>query len=495
MPKHNQFIKKLQSRFLAVNNTLENFFNGLRSLKSNIKKIKFTNNSKAILFFGISVILVLSYFLIPTFYNKNEVKNIIQNQIFKNYNIEIKINEKIDYSLLPKPHFVAKNVLILRDEREIGLVENLKVFIAANKFFSKNNFKVKDLVFQKTDLNFYIDDLIFFQDLLKTEPSDNKIIFKNSNLFFKNSYDEILFINKIKKSEFYYDSINLVNVLSSENEVFNLPYKFVIKNDKFNKLVESKFNSKKVRLNVENILYYDEEIKDGLLDILFINKTTSLKYELKKNSLNFINQNQKNLYDGFIEFIPFYLQANFNYEGLSTKYLFNDESILIELIKSELLNNQNLNINIKLNVKDIININELNNFYLNLEIESGDIKISDAYVMWKDDLIINLNESLINYDQGEIFLTGRINVEIKDTNDFYSSFQINKKFRKEIKQIQFDFNYNFMQENISFDNLIIDKKKNNNIEEFIDDFNLNTKVLNKVTLKNFINEFFKIYFG
>ena len=52
-----------------------------------------------------------------------------------------------------------------------------------------------------------------------------------------------------------------------------------------------------------------------------------------------------------------------------------------------------------------------------------------------------------------------------------------------------------MQENISFDNLIIDKKKNNNIEEFIDDFNLNTKVLNKVTLKNFINEFFKIYFG
>ena len=386
MPKHNQFIKKLQTRILAVNNALENFFNGLRSLKSNIKKIKFTNNSKAILFFGISVILVLSYFLIPTFYNKNEVKNIIQNQIFKNYNIEIKINEKIDYSLLPKPHFVAKNVLILRDEREIGLVENLKVFIAANKFFSKNNFKVKDLVFQKTDLNFYIDDLIFFQDLLKTEPSDNKIIFKNSNLFFKNSYDEILFINKIKKSEFYYDSINLVNVLSSENEVFNLPYKFVIKNDKFNKLVESKFNSKKVRLNVENILYYDEEIKDGLLDILFINKTTSLNYELKKNSLNFINQNQKNLYDGFIEFIPFYLQANFNYEGLSTKYLFNDESILIELIKSELLNNQNLNINIKLNVKDIININELNNFYLNLEIESGDIKISDAYVMWKDDL-------------------------------------------------------------------------------------------------------------
>ena len=495
MPKHNQFIKKLQSKFLAVNDKLENFFNGLRSLKSNIKKIKFTNNSKAILFLGISVILILSYFLIPTFYDKNEVKNKIQNQILKNYNIEIKISEKIDYSLLPKPHFVAKNVVILRNEKEIGLVKNFKVFIATNRFFSKDSFKVKDLVFQKTDFNFYKDDLIFFQKLLKTEPSDNKIIFKNSNIFFKDSYDETLFINKIKKSEFYYDSINLINVLSSENEIFNLPYKLVIKNDKFNKLVDSKFSSKKIRLNVENIVYYDEEIKNGLLDILFINRNTSLKYELKKNSLNFITQNQKNIYDGLIEFKPFYLQANFNYEGLSTKHLFNNDSILIELIKSELLNNQNLNININLNVKDIINIDELNDLFLKLEIESGDINLSDSYVMWKDDLTINLNESLINYDQGEIFLTGRINVDIKDINDFYKSFQVNKKFRKKIKQIQFDFNYNFTQEKISFDNLIIDKKKNENIEEFIDDFNLNTKVFNKVTFKNFINEFFKIYFG
>ena len=390
---------------------------------------------------------------------------------------------------------MAKNVVILRNEKEIGLVENFKVFIATNRFFSKDSFKVKDLVFHKTDFNFYKDDLIFFQKLLKTEPSDNKIIFKNSNIFFKDSYDETLFINKIKKSEFYYDSINLVNVLSSENEIFNLPYKLVIKNDKFNKLVDSKFNSKKIRLNVENIVYYDEETKNGLLDILFINKTTSLKYELKKNSLNFVTQNQKNIYDGLIEFKPFYLQANFNYEGLSTKHLFNNDSILIELIKSELLNNQNLNININLNVKDIINIDELNDLFLKLEIESGDINLSDSYVMWKDDLIVNLNESLISYDQGEIFLTGRINVDIKDINDFYSSFQVNKKFRKKIKQIQFDFNYNFTQEKINFDNLIIDKKKNENIEEFIDDFNLNTKVFNKVTFKNFINEFFKIYFG
>ena len=121
-------------------------------------------------------------------------------------------------------------------------------------------------------------------------------------------------------------------------------------------------------------------------------------------------------------------------------------------------------------------------------------RIGDEISFNKDEYIKE-NESLINYEQGEIFLTGRINVDIKDTSDFYSSFQINKKFRKKIKQIQFDFNYNFTKEKISFDNLVIDQKKDNNIEEFINNFNLNTKVFNKVTFKNFVNEFFKIYFG
>ncbi len=186
---------------------------------------------------------------------------------------------------------------------------------------------------------------------------------------------------------------------------------------------------------------------------------------------------------------------NFNYDGLSTKYLFNNDSIVIELIKSELLKNPNLNININLNVKDIININELNNLFLKLEIESGEIVLSDSYIMWKDDLIVNLNESLINYDQGEIYLTGRINLDIKDLNDFYSSFQINKRYRKDIKKIQFDFNYNLTQEKISFDNLKIDNKKDNDLDKFINEFNLNTKVFNKVTFKNFVNEFFRIYFG
>ena len=40
--------------------------------------------------------------------------------------------------------------------------------------------------------------------------------------------EEVLFINKIKNSNFYYDSNNLQNVLVMKSVVFNIPYKLFI---------------------------------------------------------------------------------------------------------------------------------------------------------------------------------------------------------------------------------------------------------------------------
>ena len=495
MPKHNQFIKKLKSQFVSINNTIESYFNNLKFFIKNLKKTKFSQNNKAFLVSILIVVLIISYYLIPTIYNKELVQLEIKNQVFKKYNIDIKFNNKIKYGLLPKPHFVTTNLSILRDEKEIGIVKNFKINLKVNNFFSFNQIEFKDLIFNQSDFNIYQEDLVFFEELLKTEPSENKIIIKNSNIFLKNSNDDILFINKIKKSEFYYDSFNLINVLKSKNEIFNTPYKLIIKNDKFNKLVTTEFNSQKIRLRIKNEISYDSKNNKGLMEILFVNQSTALEFKLNDNSLNFSTEGEKNKYSGLIEFKPFYLSANFNYDGLSTKNWFDENSIVYNLIKSEIFNNKNLNLNINLNVRDIININELNNLFLNLEVESGDISLSDSNIMWKDDLKIYLTESLLNYDQDEIYLIGKINIEVEDTNDFYKSFQVEKDYRKKIEKIQFDFNYNFTQQNISFNNFEIDNKPSLIIENFVEKFNSNKKFFNKITFKNFVNDLFKIYFG
>ena len=93
--------------------------------------------------------------------------------------------------------------------------------------------------------------ICFFKKLLQMEPNDNKIIFKKSNIFFKNLDEDLLFLNKINNSKFYFDSYNLENVLNSKNEIFNVPYTIDIKNNKFQKNFSINFNSKKIRLNIE----------------------------------------------------------------------------------------------------------------------------------------------------------------------------------------------------------------------------------------------------
>ena len=116
-----------------------------------------------------------------------------------------------------------------------------------------------------------------------------------------------MFLNKINYSKFFYDSYNLENVLTTKNEIFNVPYKLTVKNDKFNKNIFTKFNSKKIRLDIESNTNYDDIVKKGLLDLLFINKNISLDYEIKKNSLNFYSKDKKKL-NGLIDFKPFYLK-------------------------------------------------------------------------------------------------------------------------------------------------------------------------------------------
>ena len=44
-----------------------------------------------------------------------------------------------------------------------------------------------------------------------------------------------------------------------KSEVFNVPFKLQVKNDKFYKKFFVKFNSKKIRLSIENETNYEED--------------------------------------------------------------------------------------------------------------------------------------------------------------------------------------------------------------------------------------------
>ena len=496
MRKDNLLAKKIKRQFLSINDLLESNFNNLTLFLSNLKKNKLGTNGKVIIAIGVSIILFLSYFLLPTFNNKDKIRAEIKNHILQKYNINTSFNDELYYALIPFPHYVSKNVSILKDKRKIAKVKKMKIYISSKNFFDFNKILIKDIIFDNADFNIQLNDFEFFEKLLKTEPNENQIIFKNSNIFYENKFNEILFINKISNSRFFYDSNNLQNVLISNNKIFNLPFKVLIKNDKFNKIINASFNSKKLRLNIDNELDYNEDIKKGDTNIKFINKNTSFNFEIDENSLEFFSNKDKNIYKGRIDFKPFYLTADFNYMGLSTKNLFNEDSIFVDLIKTEIFSNRNLNAKINFNLKDITDIDELNNLYLKIDIEEGEINFSKSNLMWKKDLKISFNESFLIYDENEVKIIGSSILEFEDLDNFYKSFQVKKDNRNRLKKIELDFIYSIDKKNFNFDNVKIDDFENENVKEYLEEFNSSQdRSFNKITFKNFVSNFFSAYAG
>ena len=495
MRKQNLLSKKIGKQILSINNLLESYFNSLRRFILDAKRLRFDRNNKVFLVIVSIIFLTLVYFLIPTAYNKELIKKEIKNQIYQKYNIVVKFDNEIQYNFFPKPHYSSKNLFILSDKRKIAEVKNFKIFIDFKNFFNFNQIQTQDVIFDKADFNIKKSDLSLFKNLLKTEPNRNKIKIKRSNLFFTNRDNEVLFINQINDSNFYYDLKNLKNVLVSKGQVFNVPYKLIIGNDKLNKILDFEFTSKKLVLKIENETDYKKKNETGNLKISFKNKNNIFEYQINEKTFDIISKDNNKLFKGLIEFKPFYLVSNFKYQTFRIKDLINNP-FFIEILKSQALSNKNLNAIINFDVKNVYDFDRFSDLSLKLKIEEGNYNFSNSNIIWKENVKVSFLDAFLNFDKEKINLNGRTSFDVKNQDEFFKFFQIKKDLRKNIGKIELDFNYDLNEEKITFDNLRIDNKSNKKIEEIISNFNSNSKkFFNKVTFKNFVNDVLAAYFG
>ena len=109
-------------------------------------------------------------------------------------------------------------------KKEISKINKLKIFISLDNLFSLKNIEIKDLIFENANFNLNKKNYNFFLELLNKNFKNGNLIIKNSNIFFRNSENEVLFITKIFKMKYYFDSKELKNIFYSENEIFNIPF-------------------------------------------------------------------------------------------------------------------------------------------------------------------------------------------------------------------------------------------------------------------------------
>ena len=304
MTKLNPFVKNLKNISDSINSLLE----------QNLNKLKFDNlkilasNNKIILTVVAVFIFFIFYLLVPTFYKQDDISKELKNELLSKFNLDFTFNQKLNYNFFPRPHFTSKDSLIVKNKKNIAEINQIKIYVSLDNLFSIKNFNINEVILEKANFELNNENSNFFLKILNNNFLNTKLKIKNSNFFFRNSEKEVLFINKIKNMNYYYDQNELKNILYSENEIFNTPFSLEITDHEDEKKLYSKLNINFAKLQIENIFDYDEDTKSGSTNLFFNKKKSLVDYKMSKNFFEFDYYDQleiKNfLYNGKCNPIP-----------------------------------------------------------------------------------------------------------------------------------------------------------------------------------------------
>lgn len=494
MSKKNLFNKKFNKSVLSINKRIESFFNFFKEnffYKKNFSRNIKTIDKKIFIFVAAIFIIIITYFQLPAFYDKNKIKTQLENQILDQYNLEVKLDESLRYGLFPKPHFYSKKTIITYESNNIAKSQNTRVLISLKNFFSPEDIKIKDIIFKKTDFKINISNFNFFTNLLDLNKSNKNLNFYNSKLFYLDQNSDLIFLSNIKNLDYLYEE-NFIPKLNSKFELFNIPINLDISHDIYEKKFISEIRAKPLRLHVENFLSYNENFLDGLLELSIINKSKKINYNFKNNILNF--ETMDNNIEGNIYIKPFFLSTIVNFPIIDLKKITKDNSILINILKTEIFNNKNLNGKISINSDTINGNNFLNDIKFTILLEQGNIFIQNLSMIFKDTIIINFSDTQLVIDNNNLNFAGEITFDFINIDNFYSHYQISRKYRKDIKKIKFGYLFNYDEKFIEIDNLKVDGTSNQNLDDFLNIINskkdnISNKIIFRNTIKNFFRNF------
>ena len=492
MSKKNLFNKKFNKSVLSINKRIESFFNFFKenfSYKKNFSRSLNAIDKRIFFTIAIIVIAITGYFLSPSFFDKNKIKVELENQILDQYNLKVKFDATLKYGLFPKPHFYSKDTIIYYETSEVAKSNNAKVFISISNFFSSNKIEIKNLIFKKTDFKINSLTYNFFINLLTEKKSTHEINFIDSKLFYLDQNKDMIFFANLKNLNFLYKD-DLLQKFNSKLDIFNIPVNLKVEHNSFEKKFFTEINSHPLRLNIKGDSNYNKKKLNGQLDFAVINKNNKINYRLENNSLIFnINDNK---FTGDINIKPFFLSSKLKFYQIDLKKIFKNDSILINFLKSEILNNNNLNAKINVSTNTFKDVNFLDKINFNIILDEGEIIIKDLNTTFKDSVIINLNDTQLIIDNNKLKFAGYVSLDFIDVNNFYAHYQINRNYRKNIKKINFGFLLNLDDKFIEIDNLKVNGNINQNLETFLNKFNSNREdIFNKIILRNSIKNFLK----
>ena len=486
------FNNLIQRTILKVQNKTNNIFN-ISSF-----------NKYLISFIGL-LFIYLFYLLIPLLYDKTWLQAKIERKLLNEFAVNLSTSADISYHILPAPHFLIKDSKIIVDDgekkRSIAEIKNVKVFLKQENFFDKEKINIKKLVINDANFSLLRRDLKLLSVFKSKKFSEKKIKINNTNIFFKNNLGEIISIVQIDKSVVFFDDKKLLNSLNLNGDVYNVPFNLNIQyqNDGA-RYGKTHFSSKPLKLNFFNKSIEKKKLISGENNIIFLNSRINTKYSVKDKLIIFKSDNSRVVnsqvsYNGELSINPFDLNLNIELENHRISKLFNINQNLIEFIKSGLPFNNNISIKTFIIVKSNEKKEIFHNAKIIFNIVNGKINLDNTTFINDKIGLVELSNSNLFLENNNLILNTDILFEVKNSDNLFSFLNTNKKSRKEIKNILINLNYDFLRNEIEFNNVKINNKVvSDQFLNVIDGFNDNNSN-NMVNTKLLINKLFSIYEG
>ena len=249
MSKHNYFFRFLIKINKFINSLLSRNLNKLNA--ANLKNILI--NNKVFLTIVLLVILFFSYISLPNIFNKNQISVELKKNLLDKLNLEFNFEKQLDYKFLPRPHFITSESSVIFNENKISKINKLKIYVSLESLFSLKNMKINNVIIEEANFNLNRNNYDFFIKLLDSDFEDIKLEIFDSNIFYKNLENDVLFINRIESAKYIYDPKESKNILYSKNNIFNLPYSIELSNNEKEKKLDSKINIQKFYKEIINI--------------------------------------------------------------------------------------------------------------------------------------------------------------------------------------------------------------------------------------------------
>ena len=505
----NIFYKKIAE----YNNYLVNKFNQIKILKNKFNKInhlknkfnQISNFNKFLIFFISILFLYLFYVSMPSLYDYQRLQSQLKTHLINEYNLNVNISDKIQYKILPSPHFEVKESTIYRDvksdENKLAEVDNLKIFVSIANIHNQDKLQLKNIEIKESIFFLNKDNRKFVFNYFKNKNTDRKISIKKSKLFLIDK-DEVISIFPIKNMNFKYNEKKFINEIIIDGKTFNSNFnldikKYFLEDESLNFIL--KFPQ--INLSVMAKMLPQKKNKDKykiFSKVNFFGSEIKFEFDIEKNFLTFKSIKSKVFnsqidFNGIVEFQPFYIISNIILDQLNLIKILNNNGLLFRFIERKNLIHKNLNSKIIIDIKNFSKGNIFDSAIFFIKTENGLIKFDDSVFSSNKLGSLKILSSDFYINDSGFFLNSQILIDVQNQKKFYNIFQIPKIYKTDLKKINLSFVTNLTLGTTKITNFqinnIISNDLTKKINKAIKDNNINIykNFNNWIVLKRFLN--------